>query len=217
LKISTVRPRCTPITHPNTLGGCPAPGPDEGEELSAEQAAWALTRVWWSETFTMTSGWSLKVNPPLEEAAAVVGAGAGAADAAAASDGADIVGAEGEVACDGVGCDCDGDGDGEDARWGRGFCALASGWWRATERGRGYVGFCFRPLLGSDRLFGISFPPFQNKALALTWSISTDRSVSGSLETRCTHVFAHAARRGISTLVQHKKATKHRSSFGHCI
>jgi len=94
LKISTVRPRCTPITHPNTLGGCPDPAADEEEELSPEQAAWALTRVWWSETFTMTSGWSLKVNPPLEEAAAVV-VGAGAATAAAASEGADIVGAGG--------------------------------------------------------------------------------------------------------------------------
>jgi len=44
----------------------------------------------------MTSGWSLKVNPPLEAAAAVVGAGV--STAAAASEGADIVGAGGEVA-----------------------------------------------------------------------------------------------------------------------
>ena len=98
LKISTVRPRCTPITHPNTLGGCPAAAPDE-EEPSPEQAAWALTRVWWSETFTMTRGWSLKVRPLLEEAAADAAAGAGAWPAAAAgSEGADMVGAGGEGA-----------------------------------------------------------------------------------------------------------------------
>jgi hypothetical protein len=43
----------------------------------------------------MTSGWSLKVSPPLEAAAVV---GAGAAAATAASEGADIAGPWGEVA-----------------------------------------------------------------------------------------------------------------------
>ena len=88
LKISTVRPRCTPITHPNTLGGCPPAAADEAP--SPEHAAWAFTRVWWSETFTMTRGWSLKVRPLLEDAAAAAPACGWVATAG--SDGADIVG-----------------------------------------------------------------------------------------------------------------------------
>lgn len=72
----------------------------------------------------MTSGWSLKVSPLLEEAA-VAGAGAGAA---AGSEGADIVGRSAgeerarDLACAGSGCD----GDGVEPRglgtWGWGIC-----------------------------------------------------------------------------------------------
>jgi hypothetical protein len=102
----------------------------------------------------------MKVNPPLEEAAAVVGAGADTA--AAASEGADIVGAGGEVAWRDLGwvapawgCDCDGDGNGQDARWGCGFCALGAACVRARKREK-LCGLCLRLVLGSDRLFGLT-------------------------------------------------------------
>lgn len=90
----------------------------------------------------MTSGWSLKVNPPLEEAVAVVGAVTAAAAAAAASEGADIVGAGGEVAWRDLGvrrrgrCDCDGDGkDALGVGLGR-FCARGAACLPACVRER---------------------------------------------------------------------------------
>jgi hypothetical protein len=112
------------------------------------------------------------VNPPLEEAAAVV-VGAGAATAAAASEGADIVGAGpgGEVAWRDLGSVrrrgvAIATGTGRMRRWGWGFCALGGACVacvRERERER-LCGLCLRLVLGSDRLFGL--------CVALLWKRS---------------------------------------------